>query len=258
MTTNVPPEPDEFQTRMRQSPPEGDVEATNRSSGQAGQQPPPGGPSPFAPPGFGGASQPQQAQPPQQAQQPPAGYGTQQQGAPFGQPAPQGYGQQGFASQSQAPQGQQQPWGQQAPQQPSGYPQAGFGQQPGQLWAGGPQQPRDPNPIKAAFDFSFGSYATPGLVKIVYIIGMALAVLSYVGVILAGFEAGAPRDYGFGVETQGSALPGILAILFGWIPAAFFILVLRLALEQVLASVRTAADVRVLRERSDEGAEKKD
>lgn len=280
MTTNVPPEPDEFQTRMRQSSPEEDVEATNRSASPGGQPPQQGQPpqatpgqqpgqSPFAPPGFGGASQPQQ---------PPAGYGAQQQTSPFGQPAtpgqqgpgPQGpgqqgpgqqpFGQQGFGQQSQAPQGQaqqgqpQQPWGQQSQQQSPGYPQSGFGQQqPGQPapWGGGPQQPKDANPIKAAFDFSFGSYATPGLVKIVYIVGMVLAALGYLSVILSGFQLGAPRDYGFG-QSPGSPVPGVLAILFGWIPAAFFILVLRLALEQVLSSVRTATDVRVLRQRSDE------
>lgn len=264
MTTNVPPEPDEFQTRLRQSAPEGDVEATNRSASQSGQapQPQPGQPeqaqpgqSPFAPPGFGGASQPQQpAQQP--GQQAPAGYGSQQQTTPFGQPAtpsaaPQGFGQQSFGQQSQAP---QQPWGQQGQQQPAGYPQGGFGQQPGQPgpWNGGPQQPKDANPLKAAFDFGFGSYATPGIVKIVYIVGIALAVLWYLFLIIGGFQIGAPRDSGYGISTPGTPILGILAILFGWIPAVFSILVLRLALEQVLASVRTATDVRVLRERSDE------
>ncbi|WP_420115024.1 DUF4282 domain-containing protein [Pseudactinotalea sp.] len=266
MTTNVPPEPDEFQTRMRQSPSGEDVEATNRSASPAGQPPqqgqPPQGPpqtppapqqgqSPFAPPGFGGASQPQQ---PQSAQQAPAGYGSQPPANPFAQQPGQAPGQQGFGQQSQAP--QQQPWGPQGQQQSTGYPQGGYGQQPGQPgqpgpWGGGPQQPRDANPIKAAFDFSFGSYATPGLVKIVYIVGMVLAALWYLGIIIAGFQLGAPRETMFG-SSPGSAVPGILAILFGWIPAAFFILVMRLALEQVLSSVRTAVDVRVLRQRSDE------
>lgn len=279
MTTNPPPEPDEFQTRMR-LPQQGDVEDTNQSGTQRAQptqpQPAPDETHQFAPPGFANASQP------------PAGYGPTQ---PTGQQPTQTFGQQSFGQQSQAPQqpplgqpgfGQQAPqsqapqqqgWGQPqqgaggfaqqpstggfAQQQPAGgYGQGGFGQQ--QPWTNHPQQSKDANPLKAAFDFSFGTYATPGIVKIVYIVGIVLAVLWYLLAIVAGFQVGAPRDFGFGVETPGTAVPGVLAILFGWLPAAFFVLVLRLALEQVLSSVRTATDVRVLRERSDADAEKAD
>jgi len=251
MTTNVPQEPDEFQTRMRQPAGEGAVEDTNRSGGgappttpqaqQPSEQPAQAGQPPFAPPGFGGASAPQQ---------PPAGYGPpqQQQAPPFGQPAPS------FGQQNPAP---QQPWAQQGAgggygQQP-GYPQGGFSQQPG--WASGPQKPRDASPLKAAFDVSFNTYATPGIVKLVYVVGIVLAVLWYVISVISAFAAFGSRDYGM-FETQGTAVPGILMLLFGWIPVAFFVLALRLALEQVLSSVRTATDVRVLRERSD--AEQKD
>lgn len=275
MTTNGPQEPDEFQTRMRKPASEGDVEDTNRSGAvptqppgqQPGQQPPQGQPGqpPFAPPGFGGASQPQ----------PPAGYGAPQptpsaqpqQSPPFGQQPTQSFGQQptqSFGQQSQAPQ----PWGQPAQQAPQpaggygqqqpGYPQGGFAQQSQQAgWGGIPQKPQDASPLKAAFDFSFGTYATPGIVKIVYVVGIVLATLSYVLSVIAAFAAGAGRDYGYGIETSGTILPGLLALLFGWIPVAFFILVLRLALEQVLASVRTATDARVLRERSDDQASQK-
>jgi hypothetical protein len=264
--SNVPPEPDEFQTRMRQ-PSETDASDTLQpgAARPAEPQQAPDQTQQFAPPAFGAASQPQ----------PPAGYGTTQQSGqqqptqtfgqpPFGQqgqpPAHPGYGPAGLGQQSQAP--SQQGWGQAQPQstggyaqQPpaGGYGQGGFAQQ--QQWPNQPQRPKDANPLKAAFDFSFGTYATPGIVKIVYVVGIVLAVLWYIGIIIGGFQLGAPRDYGFGIETPGTAVPGVLAILLGWIPAAFFILLLRLALEQVLSSVRTATDVRVLRERSDEQAE---
>jgi uncharacterized membrane protein YtjA (UPF0391 family) len=258
--SNVPPEPDEFQTRMRPSDANEDVETTNRS---AGAQPAPGAPTgpaapgqpgaQFAPPGFGGSSQPP-SQPPtpptqtygQPPQQQPAGYGQQQPGA-FGQQQPQGYGQpatQSFGQQSQPG------------QQPGGYSQPGYGQQhPGAAaWGAGaqsPQPPRDAGPIKAAFDLSFNSWATPGLVKIVYIVGIVLVVVSYVISVISMFIAGLPRDYGFGVESEGTVVPGILTLVFGWIPGAFFILLLRVGLEQVLSNVRTATDIRVLRTRSD-------
>lgn len=264
--SNVPPEPDEFQTRMRPSDANEDVETTNRSAGGAAA---PGGPAApatpgapaqpgaqFAPPGFGGASQPPSqppmpptqtyGQPPQQA----AGYGQQQpqtQPGQFGQPASQGYGQpatQSFGQQSQPG------------QQPGGYPQPGYGQQQpsAAAWGAGaqqPQPPRDAGPIKAAFDLSFNSWATPGLVKIVYIVGIVLVAVSYVISVISMFVAGLPRDYGFGVESEGTVVPGILTLVFGWIPGAFFILLLRVGLEQVLSNVRTATDIRVLRTRSD-------
>lgn len=289
MTSNVPPEPDEFQTRMRQ--PNGDDPETTKPAGESPTTEQPQ----FAPPGFGGAPQTPAAQQPTQpqpaAQQgPPPGYGQQGFGSQsqppqgYGQQTPPGYGQpqgygsqsqppQGFGSQSQAPQGygqqasQGSPFGQPGSQpssQPGGYPQQGYGQPggPGQQaggpgWAIPPQPPRDANPIKAAFDLSFNTYATPGIVKIVYIIGIVLAALWWVLIVIGAFFAGMPRDYGFG-ETGGSPLLGVLAVVFGWIPAAFAVLMLRLALESVLSNVRTAIDVRVLRERSDADEAKKD
>src|SRR5690606_589011 len=101
---------------------------------------------------------------------------------------------------------------------------------------------------KAAFDLSFRDYATPGIVKVLYVLGIVMAGLWYLGTVIGAFAAFAPsRDIGFGVEVPGTPVPGILALLLAWIPAAFFVLLLRMALEMVLSSVRTAADVRVLR-----------
>lgn len=265
--TNVPQEPDEFQTRMRVPDPSEDTENTHRTA----ERPTAGQPQ-FAPPGFGGSSQPQPpASQPTAPQSQQAPYG--QQVSPFGQQqAPQGqqgYAQppQGFGQHSQPAFGQQPqggPFGQPAQQQP-GYPQAGYGQpgaQPGQqpaggAWGGPPQAPREPGPLKAAFDLSFRSYATPGIVKIVYVLGIVLAALWWIGMVVGAFTAFAPdRDLGFGAVIPGTPVPGIIAILIGWIPAALFVLLLRVGLELALSNVRTAGDVKVLRERSD--AEAKD
>lgn len=261
--TNVPQEPDEFQTRMRVPDPNEDTSNTHRTSEGAGAPPPQ-----FAPPGLGAAAQPQPAASQQQPSQPPQpsqGYG--QPGNPFGQPGPtqQAYAQppQGFGQHSQPAFGQQPaqgaPFGQPAQQQP-GYPQGGYGQQPGAQAGAGwgaaqPTAPHEPGPLKAAFDLRFGSYATPGIVKIVYVLGIVLAALWWIGMIIGAFGAFAPtRDMGFGIAIPGTPVPGIIAILIGWIPAAVFVLLLRIGLELALSNVRTAMDVKILRERSDADA----
>ncbi len=262
--TNVPQEPDEFQTRMRTPQPD-DTLDTHRAAANrgAGEQPTGGQPSPFAPPPFGSASQPRPAAPPPgygpSAPQPQPGQAPgQAQQQSYGQP-PQGFGQHSQPAFGQGAQGYGQP--NQPGQQPGFDQQPGFGQQPGypqqapQGWGPPQQQPRDPNPLKTAFDLSFRDYATPGIVKVLYVLGIVMAGLWYLGTVIGAFAAFAPsRDIGFGVEVPGTPLPGILALLLAWIPAAFFVLLLRMALEMVLSSVRTAADVRVLRERSDADA----
>jgi len=260
--SNVPPEPDEFQTRMRQPDPSADVESTNQSSPTPAAQPPAAQPpaaqppaaqppqSPFAPPGFGGASQP--GTPPHQA----PGYG-QQPGA-YSQPPTQPYGQP-VQQQGQGQPGQpapaQQGFGQhsQPQQQPGAYQQPSAAQ-PGAGWNFPPQPPRDASPLKAAFDLSFNKYATPGIVKIVYIVGIVLVTLGWIFGVIGAFLSGAPRSYG-SLQTEGTIVPGILMLIFGWIPGAFFILLLRVTLELTLSNVRTAMDVRVLRQRSDEDAD---
>lgn len=246
MTTNIPPEPDEFQTRMRTPnppAPEEDLDATNRS----GERPEPQ----FAPPGFGASSQapPQPGSPTPEAAQPPAAAPFQQpqQSAGYGQTPPAGYGQPGsFASASQpAPQGGA-PFAQ--PQQPGAPSYAPQGSGP---WAPAQRAPRDANPIRAALDLSFGSYATPGIVKVVYVVGIALGALVYIGWVLSAFSFTAMVAESPFSDGGGSPLFGILVLLFGWIPVAFWILVLRVGLEMALANVRTATDVRALREQAD-------
>src|SRR3990170_2426391 len=114
---------------------------------------------------------PDEYQPGQQGQQ---GWQGGQQPPPY----PGGYGQQ-----------QQQPppaWG--------GYPQPGqqqppgaFGPPPGQ--PGGPQGQAS-SPFAALFDFEFNTFATPVVVKILYIVGMVLLGLGYVAALISGFAQG--------------------------------------------------------------------
>src|SRR5687768_6291044 len=105
----------------------------------------------------------------------PGEYQPGQQGWQGGQqppPYPSGFGQ------------QQQPppaWG--------GYPQPGqqpgaYGPPPGQP---GGQQGQSSSPFAALFDFEFNTFATPVVVKLLYIIGMVLLGLGYVAALIVGF-----------------------------------------------------------------------
>jgi|BarGraNGADG00312_1021997.scaffolds.fasta_scaffold138971_1 Domain of unknown function (DUF4282) len=108
----------------------------------------------------------------------------------------------------------------------------------------------DPNPFAAAFDFSFETYATPGLVKIVYGGIVVVTILGYLASVIGTFLATLPDHYVLYATIPGSPIPGLAVLLLGWIPALLLILAARLALEQALATVRTAMDARILRDRS--------
>ena len=101
-------------------------------------------------------------------------------------------------------------------------------------------------PFAEAFDFSFDRYATPAVVKVVYMVTVILCVLAYVGTVLMAFAIFMPDHDFLGTKVPGSAFPGILALILGWIPAFITILGTRVRLEQALASVRTAIDARAL------------
>lgn len=103
--------------------------------------------------------------------------------------------------------------------------------------------------LKAAVDLSFGTYATPSIVKVLYILGVVIGVLAYLGMVISGFAAGRGVMYIGGSRGPYSAVPGMLALLFGWIPVVFYLLLLRVGLETSLAMVRAATDLRVMRGR---------
>ena len=90
-------------------------------------------------------------------------------------------------------------------------------------------------PFSEAFDFSFSTYASLQLVKIVYILFIVIVSLVYVANVILTFVM--------------TPILGILVLIFGWIPALLMILAVRVRLEVTLATVRTAIDARALRNR---------
>jgi hypothetical protein len=141
--------------------------------------------------------------------------------------------------------GQQQGWAggpQQQPPYPGGYGQ----QQPPPGWGGYPQPGQHPGPghptapvggpqgqgkgaFGALFDFEFNTFATPSVVKILYIVGMILLGLAYVGFVIMGF-------------TQGIGI-GLLALIGGAIGVLFYLILFRVTLEFYYAIVRMSEDI---------------
>lgn len=135
---------------------------------------------------------------------------------------------------------------QQAPQaqQPAPQPVAAWAQplvdNAGQRTEGG---------LKAIFDISFRTYATPTIAKIIYVLVMAFAALSWLagsfGLVVTGMRA--MDSYG-GDEIGGLFVGlGVVGFLFGWIPALLQVVFTRIFLELALANIRTAEDVDAIR-----------
>lgn len=140
-------------------------------------------------------------------------------------------GQQGWSG------AQQQPpypggYGQQPPPGWGGYPQPG--QQPGGYGqpptgpVGGPQG-QAKSPLAALFDFDFNTFATPAVVKILYIVGMVLLALFYIAGLIGGFMQGVG--------------PGLVALIAGGIGVLFFLILFRVTLEFYYALVRMSEDI---------------
>ncbi len=105
-------------------------------------------------------------------------------------------------------------------------------------------------PFLEAFDFSFDRYATPSVVKVIYALVVVSCVLAYLGTALLAFVVFLPDQDIAGIFTvTGSPFPGIAVLVFGWVPGLILILGMRVGLEQALATVRTAIDVRAFRSR---------
>ena len=103
-------------------------------------------------------------------------------------------------------------------------------------------------PFLDAFDFTFDKYATPAVVKVLHMLTVILCVVVYIGTVFLAFAIFLPDQNIAGYyKYTGSAFPGILALVLGWIPALLTILWMRVALEACLATVRTAIDARALR-----------
>jgi hypothetical protein len=131
------------------------------------------------------------------------------------QPYPGGYGQ-------QPPQG----WGPPTGQQPGYGDPSAYGPGPG---PGNGPQAQARGFFSALFDFGFNSFATPSVVKILYVIGLVLIALSYVSAVIIGFVGGVG--------------PGLLALIVGAIFALFTLALFRITLEFYYAVVRMSEDI---------------
>lgn len=134
------------------------------------------------------------------------------------------------------PAGGQQPGGQgwQGGQPPYPPPGGGYGQQPpgwGPPPAGGTgAPPPQASAFSALFDFSFKSFATPGLIRLLYIVGTVLLVLGWLGFTVTTFA------------TTGAGA-GILTLLLGAVVVLFYLAFLRVSLEFYYAVVRMSEDI---------------
>lgn len=130
----------------------------------------------------------------------------------------------------------QQSWEQNPGQAPQGTPYAQ--QMPYAAASQTTTAPGQKDGLRALFDFGFTSMVTPLLVKIIYIIVMVLAVLSWLAAIFSSVGLASATDI-YGRRNGGSGILIVLSILFGWIPGALEILVTRVLCEFVLASLKT-------------------
>ena len=178
--------------------------------GWHGQQAYPGGygQQPEQQPAYGSYPQPgQQAEQPSYGSYPQSGQAT------------AGYG--------QAPPTWQQAPGQRYPGNPPGHP-AGL--------PGMPPQNETPTCFGALCDFGFTSYAAPVIIKVLYILGLAVMALAYVGYVIFAFTANGGL--------------GIVALLLGAVGLLFWVMIFRLTLELDDAVVRMSVDIRAMRNRS--------
>jgi len=157
------------------------------------------------------------------------------------QPYPGGYGQQP----EQPAYGSYPQPGQQPGQQAGGYGQAPTWQQtPGQQrypgnpagLPGMPPQHESPSFFGALFDFGFNTYATPVVIKVLYILGLIAIALGYVIIVISGFA--------------NSPLAGLGALIGGAVGALFYVIFFRVFLEFYYAVVRMSEDIRAMRNRS--------
>ena len=164
-------------------------------------------------------------QPGWHGQQPyPGGYGQQPEQPAYGSyPQPGQQPGQQAGGYGQAPSWQQTPSQQRYPGSPAGLP-------------GMPPQHESPSFFGALFDFSFNSYATPVVIKVLYILGLVGIGLGYVALVISGFAD--------------SAVTGLVSLIGGAIGALFYVIFFRVFLEFYHAVVRMSEDIRAMRNRS--------
>jgi hypothetical protein len=143
----------------------------------------------------------------------PAPHTWQDSARPMAQPAQSGYG-------PAARQG----YGQPAP----GYP---YPDPPGS----GVASPQEKGFFGSLFDFSFTSFVTPKIIKVVYVLEVVFTVLAYVVVTIGALAANSGA--------------GVAVLIFGALGAILYLALLRMVLEFFLGVYRMSQDVRILRSR---------
>ena len=103
--------------------------------------------------------------------------------------------------------------------------------------AGCPPQNESPSFFGALFDFGFNSFATPVVIKVLYILGLVGIGLGYVAVVISGVRR-------LTADGARSALIG------GAVVALFYVIFFRVFLEFYYAVVRMSEDIRAMRNRS--------
>ncbi|WP_017793005.1 DUF4282 domain-containing protein [Leucobacter salsicius] len=100
--------------------------------------------------------------------------------------------------------------------------------------------------FRSLFDLSFAAErsVTTSFVKVIYVLGIALSVLGWLGAalfffILGGIENAAYSAFG-GDGGSIFMIWGVLVLIFGWIPAVLNVIFLRIGLEFVTAQIRTS------------------
>ncbi|WP_022909130.1 DUF4282 domain-containing protein [Aestuariimicrobium kwangyangense] len=101
--------------------------------------------------------------------------------------------------------------------------------------------------LRSLFDLGIERTSAPTIVPVLQALSLALAGLAWVGSFLFFFVTGANS---YGGAASGAMTLGFLMLVLGWIPALFFVGMVRVGLEAMLALVRSSEDVRVLRKAS--------
>ena len=182
-----------------------------------------------------------------------------QQGAPYpgrqGSPMPAAPSaaapQHPFPQQDPGPHGAQ--YGQTQPYPAQGFPAAQMRHRgPGD--AGGaravgqagrrPARNGEPGFFAALFDLDFAHFVSIKFAKVLYVLGIALNVLAWIGWVVFFFAAASA----VGSYDGGGAfvILGVLALLFGWVFVGLNVIVLRVVIELVVAQVRTAQNTSLL------------
>ncbi len=123
----------------------------------------------------------------------------------------------------------QDPYGQQPPSYGGSEPPQGGGYQ---QYPSGQNNPSSDTKgfFGALFDFSFTSFVTPKIVKVVYVLATVGLALLYLIFVITGFAGDQP-------------LVGVLVLLLGWIPFLIYLALVRMTLEFYFALVRMSEDI---------------